>query len=165
MGLIWMDPQSGSRLSSWKSFYSFYSNLNFRIMDLANGKSRLDILKDMVASYDRVPRDPFLQSCYFEKLLFNYSWEKTFYPEESWTNWDHFSIIFTNCFDRSSQDLVLCEKYGRLLASEGQIIQSRVMLEKALVLSPQNPLLLYEIKQLDWGKSSSDDKKLKDVQD
>jgi tetratricopeptide (TPR) repeat protein len=106
------------------------------------------MLKNLFDYFSLVPGDPFLQSCYFEKLNFNYSWEKTFYPEDASANWQNFSGLFQQSFEKSYQDVVLCEKYGRLLMTEGKYPEAKVMFEKALRQSPENPFLKYEIQQL-----------------
>jgi hypothetical protein len=89
----------------------------------------------------RVPRDPFLWSIFFEKLLFAYSWEKTFHPEDGRTKWLDFKRLFRTSFEKSVQDTVLCEKYGRLLASEGEAAEAKRVLGSALRKDPGNPFL------------------------
>src|SRR5579871_2173287 len=134
---------------AWNSFYADYHRFNFQAMDLPNGKGRVPLLADMARVYPSVPADPFLQSCFFEKLLYNYAWETTFYPGEAGSDWPRFSPLFRASFDRSYQDLELCEKFGRLLALEGQKQEAKAVFQKALKLSPGNAWLQKEMGQ--WG--------------
>ncbi len=152
--LIPIQPSMIGDFTAWVDFYSAYQRIDFEIVDTPNGTPRTKILKDMEDFYPAVPDDPFLQSVFFEKLVFNYSWERSFHPEDSGTNWQKFSKLFQDSFEKSCQDYVLCEKFGRLLATEGKYPEARGMFEKALSQNPENPFLKYEIQQVvSWEKS------------
>ena len=86
-----------------------------------------------------------------EKLTYQFSWENTFYPEDTWTNWKNFSGVFQESFNQSYQDAELCEKYGHLLAVEGDDAGAKKIFQKAMKLSPGNPWLKDEMKQLGLG--------------
>jgi hypothetical protein len=135
-------------LSRWREFYRFYGSFDLKLANLKDNQSRQGLLRDLAGFYPRVPPDSFLQSCYFEKLLFNYSWEKTFHPEDTQANWGNYAGLFRDSFGKSCQDMVLCEKFGRLFASEGKPSEAAKMFRKALDQDPRNPLLIYEWSQV-----------------
>lgn len=149
LGFFSLNPKLVPLFNSWKDFYAFNQEINLQIIDIPSRQNRRKILTRLIEFYPSLPPDPFLQSLFFEKLLFNYSWEKTFHPEDAWVNGHTFSNLFQQSFGKSYRDEVLCEKYGRLLATEGEKSDARRMFEKALVQSPGNPLLLQEIRELD----------------
>ena len=148
LGLFPLDPKTAPIFVSWSQYYLFNQQVNARILDIPSSQDRREVLREWLAFYPSVPRDPFLQSCFFEKLLFNYSWEKAFHPEDRWADWAEFSGVFHRSFAQSYQDVVLCGKFGRLLASEGRKEESRRVFGKALRLSPGNRFLMSEMEQL-----------------
>jgi hypothetical protein len=147
-GLIGVTPENRPILARWKTYYSFQQEINLETVDIPTGISHQVILEKMLRAYPLIPEDPFLQSCYFEKMVFNYSSEKVFHPKDTWANWSNFSEVFRISFFKSYQDVELCEKYGRLLAVEGQKTEAKRIFEKALRLFPGNPWLKSEIQQL-----------------
>ncbi len=151
LGAMVVTPENRSRLEGWRSFYLIQQELNLESADIPTGKSHQAVLEKFLRAYPQVPADPFLQSCYFEKLVYNFSWENTFNPEDTWTNWKNFSDIFQKSFEKSYRDAELCEKYGHLLAVEGEDDRAKKMLERAVKLAPGVPWLKYEIKQLGLG--------------
>lgn len=148
LGILPVTAENRSLFMEWRDFYGPLQEINMKILDLADGDPRSAILADLLALYPRVPNDPFLQSCFFEKLVFNYTWEKTFHPEDIWADWANFSAVFHASFARSYQDPALCEKFGRLLAVEGQTAEAKKVFQKALKLSPGNPWLKQEIGEM-----------------
>ncbi len=114
LGLIPVTRENRARLLRWRDFYEFIYRTHYQILDLPNGKARRPILENLLEFHPRVPEDPFLQSCYFEKLVFNYSWEKTFHPEDDGTVWNNFSPVLRRSLEKGYRDVVLCEKFGRL---------------------------------------------------
>lgn len=148
LGVVSITPSEVHLFNRWKNFYEAFQKINFQIMDTPNGRSRKKILEILLNLYPSVPKDPFLQSCFFEKLLFNYSWEKTFYPHNGEPDWPVFSGTFRRSFDLGYQDLELCEKYGRLLATEGRKSEAAHVFKEALALSPGNLWLRAEVLQL-----------------
>jgi hypothetical protein len=148
LGLLPVNDRNRPLFLAWRDFYGRLQNINWEILDLANGRPRTQVLMDLLNFYPKIPDDPFLQSCFFEKLVFNYTWEKTFYPEDSQANWSNFSEIFHDTFAKCYPDVVLYEKFGRLLAVEGQKEEARGIFEKALKLSPGNPWLKQEMREL-----------------
>lgn len=148
LGLIPVTGENDQLFKKWRDFYGTLQDINWKETNLPNGTSHLEVVRSLLDFYPRVPDDPFLQSYFFEKLAYQYSWENTFYPMDTWTNWDHLSGTFKISFDESYQDAELCEKYGRLLAVAGKDAEAKGMLKKALSLSPGNPRLNDEMKQL-----------------
>jgi hypothetical protein len=155
LGILEVTPESKRIFWQWNDFYSVCFQINLQIMDLPNGAPLRGILKNLLDFYPRVPNDPFIQSCFFQKLVFNYTSEKTFHPQDTWTNWQNFSGTFQQSFGNGYQDVVLCEKYGRLLASEGKLDQARWMFLKALKQNPQNEFLKYEMNRLDHPEKTA----------
>ncbi|HVZ80102.1 MAG TPA: hypothetical protein VHE12_04785 [bacterium] len=103
----------------WPAFRVFWQ-ADFLVTDLSNGRSRKGILDLLKRSYPALPKEPFLQSCFFEKLLYHYAWERTFHPEDSWASWENFSGVFTSAYRQSYRDDVLRKKFGELMAMEGR---------------------------------------------
>jgi hypothetical protein len=151
LGIIPVTEETAPVFRQWRDYYGTLQDINWNTTNLPNGTSHRKILESLMAFYSRVPEDPLLQSCFFEKLVYNFSWENTFYPGDTWTDWANFSNLFHQSFDKSYQDLDLCEKFGRLLAVEGQGAEAKRLFEKGLRLSPGNPLLKYEIQRLGAG--------------
>jgi hypothetical protein len=151
LGLIPVTAENKELFRSWRDFYELLQDINWEETNLVNGKSREKVLRDLLVLYPRIPQDPFLQSCFLEKLTYQFSWENTFYPEDTWTNWKNFSGVFQESFNQSYQDAELCEKYGHLLAVEGDDAGAKKIFQKAMKLSPGNPWLKDEMKQLGLG--------------
>ena len=119
LGVVPLTTQNLPVFQRWLSASQILWEADSRIIHLSDGKSRREVLEGLGEAYQGYPRDPFLQSCYFEKLLYNYSWEKTFHPEDGWANWRNFSGVFGESYRKGLADPVLAEKYGALLSSEG----------------------------------------------
>jgi hypothetical protein len=49
---------------------------------LPNGLSRRAIRERLLQNRNTLPPDPFLQSCFWEKILENEVWEAVFHPED-----------------------------------------------------------------------------------
>jgi hypothetical protein len=148
LGLIPLGEGNRPLFGQWKNYYAAIQRIDFEFIDTPTGHPETRVLQDLLHFYGAVPNDPFLQSCYFEKLLYYYSFEKTFYPQDAWANWGNFREVFGKSFDKSGQDSVLCEKYGRLLASSGDPEKARLMFNKALRQDPQNPALWGDLKSV-----------------
>jgi hypothetical protein len=86
---------------SWLPFYRFEMNLDEQFVDNPSGKSRDFLLKQMMEIYPSFPKDPFIQSCYFQKLFYLYSAEKTFNPEDTWCSYSNFSNLFHSSYENS----------------------------------------------------------------
>ena len=151
LGLIEVTPGNLSRLEGWKDYYRFQQEINLETADIPTGETHQPILEKLLRGYPHIPEDPFLQSCFFGKLAYNYSWEKTFGPVGNHILWTYFYPVFRGSFEKSYQDAELCEKYGRLLALENNKAEARIVFKKALELSPGNPWLEDEIRQLGLG--------------
>lgn len=117
IGIIPNEPDSTKNMAGWLSFNDQIQNWDLEIMNQSNGVSRHEILLKMLRFYPSVPLDPYLQSCFFEKLAFNYSCEQTFDPEDTWACWANFSAVFQKSFHRGTQDPVLKDQYQKLAAS------------------------------------------------
>lgn len=148
LGLFAVTPQTLPRILLWQKYSVWNLKMNSEILNSYSRKSHQEILRDILQFYPNLPDDKYLQSCYFEKLLFNYSWEKTFHPEDRWANWQNFSPILRRSFEGSYQNASLCEKFGRLLAMEGDDSESRKIFQQALKLYPDNPWLQSQMRQL-----------------
>ncbi len=151
LGILPVTPVNRTFLERWKSYYTFQQEINLESVDIPTGKPHQAVLEKMLQAYPSIPSDPFLQSCYFEKLAFNFSWENTFFPGDNWANWNNFSETFHQSFGKSYQDATLCEKYGKLLAVEGEKAEAKKIFQKAQKLSPGNAWLKYEMGQLGLG--------------
>ncbi len=149
LGLIPVDTKTRPLFLQWAKFYASFQKLNFKAMDFPNGRSQRPLLEYLLGLYARTPNDPFLQSCYFEKLSYHYTWEKNFHPEDAWASWEVFGPLFQKSFQRSYQNGNLCEKYARLLAMEGKIPEARKVFMQALKIYPGNEWLQTELRQLD----------------
>jgi hypothetical protein len=139
-----LDRENRDRLQVWKNFHRELEKIDFEILDLANGRSRSAVLKDLTALSSSLNEDPFLRSCFFEKLAFNYSWEKTFHPEDLTTNWGVYGRLFEQCMSKGVQDAELYEKFGKLLVMEGKWDEAQAAFQKALKFYPGNPWLIHE---------------------
>ena len=148
LGLFALDPGQLQAFAPWKAYSFFNLELDARLMDIPSSQNRRAVLEQLLAFYPSVPGDPYLQSCFFEKLLYHYSWEKSFHPEDPGADWADFSAVFQRSFAQSYQDVVLCGKFGRLLAAEGSKAEARRVFAKALRLSPGNGFLRSEMEQL-----------------
>ncbi len=111
-------PGTEAQMDQWKAFNYWMQSLDLKIMDQSNGVSRRAILEEMLAFYPHVPSDPYLQSCFFEKLAFNYSCEQAFHPEDTWVCWANFSDVFQNSFNRGIQDAELKDQFWKLTQSD-----------------------------------------------
>jgi hypothetical protein len=111
-------PKTLPLFREWQKAYIPLWKATSQIWNLSDGKSWQPVLKGLLDAYPGLPKDPFIQSCFFEKLLFDYSWEKTFHPEDSWTAWNNFSGVFQRSFEQSYKDPVLRTKWGELLSME-----------------------------------------------
>ena len=131
----------------WIGFQRFQLQNDLKIIDSPSGKPLQESLKDFLDFYSLVPKDVFLQSCYFQRLVFLYSAEKAFNPQDTWTNWQRFSPVFHSAFNRSCQSIFLCERFARILMMEGKDQESNRVLKQALRLSPRNPWLEYQLEQ------------------
>jgi hypothetical protein len=148
--LGWLPLTANSRLVflQWISFQRFLLQNDLKIIDSPSGKSIQSPLRDFLDFYPYLPNDIFLQSCYFQRLVFLYSAEKAFNPEDTWTNWENFSSVFYSAFNHSYRNVFLCERFARILMMEGKNQESRHILNRALQLSPHNQWLEYELQQV-----------------
>ena len=153
LGLFNVDQSSLPTLLSWRDYCRLNERIDTTAMDVSSLQNLKGVLSQLLAAYPFIPNDPYLQSCFFEKLLFNYSSEKTFHADDTSTSWPNFSPSFQLSFEKSYQDTILCDKLGRLLASEGKTKESRKVLMRALKLSGGNPFIQSEIDQLDGEKN------------
>ncbi|HEV2352890.1 MAG TPA: hypothetical protein VGR89_01495, partial [Puia sp.] len=132
----------------WLEAYRLFWGLSYQILVAPNGQSRQPVLKELLEAYPSFPKDPYLQACFFEKLLFNYTAEKTFHPEDSWVNWGNFAGTFESAYALGCKNLVLEIKYGDLLALENQNSEAAKVYERALRLSPEDEMIRERLRQL-----------------
>ncbi len=78
LGVIPLSPQNLPVFREWLRGYQILWRIDSQIMGLSDGKSRRQVLENLLAAYVGFPRDPFLQSCYFEKLLLTTRGKKPF---------------------------------------------------------------------------------------
>jgi hypothetical protein len=105
---------------SWLPFYRFEMNLDEQFVDNPSGKSRDFLLKQMMEFYPSLPKDPFIQSCYFQKLFYLYSAEKTFNPEDTWCCYANFSKLFHDSYQNSYRKSTLSAQLLGLFILEHQ---------------------------------------------
>lgn len=112
-------PQDLGTFQQWQKDYGPLWDAVSKTLHLANGSSRHAVLEGLLDSYPSLSKDPLIQSCFFEKLLDHYSWERTFHPEDTWASWGNFGGVLKDSYNQSVRDKVLEEKYGQLMAMEG----------------------------------------------
>lgn len=118
LGILSLSPKTMPIFQDWLRGYRMLWQADSQAMNLSNGKPRTIVLETLLENYENFPKDPFLQSCFFEKLLFNYSWEKTFHPEDPLVNGDRVSGVLREAYRQSCQDDALKGKFANLLALE-----------------------------------------------
>lgn len=141
-------PQNLPVLRKCREAYRLFWDLSYQVLVAPNGQSRQPVLKELLGAYPGFPKDPYLQACFFEKLLFNYTAEKTFHPEDDWVSWGNFSEVFRSVYALSYKNLVLETKYGDLLALENQDSEATKVYQEALRLSPEDPMIRERLRQL-----------------
>jgi len=151
LGILPLDPSLETHLKPWVDYYGFQQGWDLKLMGLADGAWFKPVLEDMKAHYPKVPKDPFLQSCYFEKLLFNYSRERTFYPEDRSMDRTNYGGVLKAAFEGSYRNEFLCQKYGRLLALEGDLEGAKRAFREALRSRPGDAWLLQQLRDLEKG--------------
>jgi hypothetical protein len=139
LGLIPFSENNRSLFNPWKNYCARIEQIDFEFINTPTGQPITQVLRDLLDFYPSVPHDSFLQSCFFEKLFYYYSFEKTFYPQDAWTRWENFDSFFHRSFSQSLQDSVLCQKYGQILEISGEPAGAEIMFAKARRLSAQNP--------------------------
>jgi hypothetical protein len=152
LALVPLEGKNPPSFLTWKDFYRTYGEIDFEIKDLPNGSSRGGILKRLADFYPSVPADPLLQSFFFEKLAYNYAYQKAFTPDGP-PRWDDYAAVFRKSFMKSCKDAVLCEKYARLLVLAGKTRRSGLLLREALDQDPANAWLKHELRE--WGSRES----------
>ncbi len=140
LGLIPLSENNRPLFDLWKIYFARVQQIDFEFIDTPTGRPETRVLKDLLDFYPSVPNDSFLQSCFFEKLFYYYSFEKTFYPQDAWTHWETFKDVFQRSFGKSLQDSVLCQKYGQILVISGEGTEAEKIFAKARGLSAQTPL-------------------------
>ncbi|HTA76222.1 MAG TPA: hypothetical protein VK791_03605 [bacterium] len=147
--LVWMPITNVSRPAflKWVEFQRFQFRNDFEVIDTPSGYPLKKSLEHFLDYYSSVSNDPFLQSCYFERMSFLYSSEKSFFPQDNWTSWERFSPVFYASFDHGYQNIFLCEWFAKILRGEGKISESRRIFKEALKMSPGNQWLEYELGQ------------------
>jgi hypothetical protein len=98
----------------------------------------------MVGSYPRLPNDPFLQSCFLEKLLYNFWTEKLYHPEDKANHYPLYASVIQSCLRKGEPDPVVREKLVRALVIDGEFKEAKVQLQKVLRLDPHNELALQD---------------------
>jgi len=147
--LVWVPITESSRpvFLQWAAFQQFQLKNNLEVIDTPSGQPLQKVIKNFLDYYPSVPKDAFLQSCYFQRLGFLYSSERSFFPQDDWTTWGKCSPVFYSSFNLGYQNVFLCEWFAKLLRSEGKLDESRRLFKQALKLSPQNTWLEYELRQ------------------
>ncbi|MGH7739584.1 MAG: hypothetical protein ACREL1_05505, partial [bacterium] len=149
LGIIPVNTQNRTIFKQWQNYYVAVQKIDFDYINTPTGQPETRVLQNLLKLYASVPDDPFLQSCFFEKLFFYYSFEKTFYPEDSQTNFKNFGGVLKKSFEKSLRDWVVREKYAGFLYLSGRSQEARRILEPALRSNPGNPILLDE-----WNRFS-----------
>jgi hypothetical protein len=101
---------------------------DYLLGDKPSGESLDFILRPMINAYPSLPKSAFIQSCYFQKLLYLYSSEKTFNPGDTWCDFDHFSSVFHDSYNHSCQNAVLCGQFAQLLILENKSKEAKKLL-------------------------------------
>jgi hypothetical protein len=146
LGLIPLTEKNRPLFDQWKNYYTAVQQIDFNYFDTPTGQPETRVLQGLLDFYPSVPEDSFLQSCFFEKLAHYYSFEKTFYPQDRWTDCKNFKDVFRRSFSKSLQDVALCEKYGQILEISGEPIEARKMFEKVFQLTYQNKSIHQDLK-------------------
>jgi len=115
---------------SWIPFYRFEMNLDEQFVDNPSGKSRDFLLEQMVDIYPSLTKDPFIQSCFFQKLFYLYSAEKTFNPEDTWCCYANFSKLFHDSYQNSYKKSTLSAQLLGLFILEHQDGDAEKLLRK-----------------------------------
>jgi len=147
LGWVLLNEKTKPIFMNWIEFQRFWLNNAFAMVDSPNGKTTGGFLLDFLEFYPKVPKDPYLQSCYFQRLVYLYSAEKAFRPNESEIDWARFSPTFHAAFDQSYRTMVLCERFARICMMEDKNDEAASFLKQALRLSPHNSWLEYELRQ------------------
>ncbi len=157
LGYLDLTSADRSTFLQWRAYYLKVQRIDLETLDSPTGKPHTKVLEDLIDLYPQVPADPFLRSHYFEKLLYEFSWEEAFYPRNGFSDWAKLQPLFKDSFESSVKDLVLCEKYGRLFASQGNKREAYRAFRLALRIDPKNSFLKAELNQLNYGPLLKDD--------
>jgi hypothetical protein len=142
LGIIPITPQTLPIFRSWQTTYLYFMNINLRFLDKPDGKSGEDILEDMIRFYSQIPADPFLQSVYLEKFMDAYERQRILYKGKTEFNYYSYRNILDSSLKKGYPDALVFFYAGRLLIQEGQLVNARSVLKKAVQFDPGNDLAL-----------------------
>lgn len=151
LGIIPINPQTLSIFRSWQTTYLFFMDISLRFLDKPDGKSGEDILEDMIRFYRQIPADPFLQSVYLEKFMDAYERQKILYKGKTEFNYYSYREFLDSSLKKGYPDTLVFFYAGRLLIQEGQFVNARSVLKKAVQFDPGNDLafkLLHALKKV-----------------
>ncbi len=133
--LLWSDPDSRTFLA-WNQAHRFFMELNDEILEVPNGVSREEILNQMLKAGPGLSADPFVQSCYWEKIISLESWETAFYPPPPSTQNELYALAFNQWGLKGYPTSLFWYKKALWLFSLGQKQEARKCLLKARSLDP-----------------------------
>jgi hypothetical protein len=110
--------------------------LNDEILEVPNGVSREEILNQMLKAGPGLSADPFVQSCYWEKIISLESWETAFYPPPPSTQNELYALAFNQWGLKGYPTSLFWYKKALWLFSLGQKQEARKCLLKARSLDP-----------------------------
>jgi len=148
LGWVPLTPENRPIFEAWAAYYRSAQRIDFEYIDTPTGRPETQLLRDLLTLYPSVPDDPYLQSCFLEKALYYYCFEKTFYPQDPAADWRSFKPVLTRAFDKSLKDWVLCQKFGQVLESSGETAEARKLFGMALRQNPGDPDLQAALKRL-----------------
>lgn len=148
LGWVPLTPENRPIFEAWAAYYRSAQRIDFEYIDTPTGRPETQLLRDLLALYPSVPDDPYLQSCFLEKTLYYYCFEKTFYPQDPAADWRSFKPVLTRAFDKSLKDWVLCQKFGQVLESSGETAEARKLFGMALRQNPGDPDLQAALRRL-----------------
>ena len=133
--LPWNDPDSRTFLA-WNQAHRFFMELNDEILEVPNGVSREEILDQMLKAGPGLSADPFIQSCYWEKIISMESWESAFYPPPPSTQNELYALAFNQWGLKGYQTSLFWLKKSLWLFSLNQKQEAQKCLLKARSLDP-----------------------------
>jgi len=154
LGIVPVTPQTAPVFRSWQETYLFCMNTNLKILDYSKEEDIAVNLNEMVKFYPRIPKDPFLQSFYLGKVVYEYSKEKNLHPNDSRFNYSSYAGLMDQALQSGCPDPLVYTYLGRLLIQEKQFIKAKIVLKKAIRWDPNNEKAMELLNDLEKNESA-----------
>jgi hypothetical protein len=146
-----IEPENQKQFESWSETYHFLMSIDLQLLDRANGKSRIDILEEILNFYPKVPNDPFLQSVVLAKWMDMYSRLRFFHPSEMTIQYHQYESFLESAMTKGYPDPWLFISIARLMMAEGHWDKAQIIISWILKNDPHNEMALQLRKILSKG--------------